>query len=130
MSRQKLDWQEVVVQNPQGYVEIQNHKAGTCLHGPVEKIELDDTDLVHITLKWVAQMPLPGRPGFGTWSVGPEMLKQITIVNFATPFAIEPTPEKGPRVRWGMGNIMYLEPVDDVDPSRVKGLVLQTATAE
>ena len=56
----KMDWQEVVERNPQGYLELNNGK--TVLYGPLKSIEIDNG--VVIMLKWTAQATLSeiGRP--------------------------------------------------------------------
>jgi hypothetical protein len=111
----KNDWNEVVQLNPQGYCEIQDDRAGLVYHGPVEKISIDPEDNVIIELKWVAQMGLRQTEGFGIWKKCEKGHNTIPFPNFMVEFVIEPTPEKGHRIRFGMGNIIYLEPDPESD---------------
>ncbi|GEM_PF-2485029 len=122
----QLDWSEVVARNPKGYMEVQT--GGRVIHGPVEKVELIEAEeLLIITLKWAASMPTMDQPGFGKWVAAP-FQRVHRFSTFHMPFVIESTPEKGDRVRFGL-NIIYFDPVDGVDPSKVEGLVLQTTGA-
>src|SRR5690349_21471272 len=99
---QEIDWQKVVNLNPQGYMELND--TNIVIHGPVESVIIDDNDNVVITLKWAAEMPYVGKPGFGTWKNAPQH-KKMSFPNLMADFVIEDTPNKGPRVRFGL-NIM------------------------
>jgi hypothetical protein len=119
----KLDWNEVIELTPKGYVELNDGKTAT--HGPLESIRINDEDWVEIRLKWRAQVPLGGPAGLpqGNWKVAPND-EPIMFPNLVIPFVIEPTPFKGPRVRFGTTNILYIEPIEGLDPSQVEGLKL------
>ncbi len=118
------DWEEAVRLQPKGYCEIQDQARGLVYHGPVDKVVVDDgSDMVTITLKWVAKMGMPGRPGFGEWEKAPDEAKTIAFPNLIVPFTVEETPEKGKRLRFGY-NLIYLTEVEGVDPKKVKGLEL------
>jgi hypothetical protein len=115
------DWKEAVERNPKGYVELNNGKE--ALHGPVESVKIDDMDFVAINVKWAAKIKL-GEMGLpsGEWEAVSSTPMVIALFpNFAVPFEFEDTPEKGPRVRFGL-NILYLDEVEGLDPSKVKGL--------
>ena len=120
MSEEKYDWQEVVDRNPQGYVEFNDGKKAT--HGPIKSIKIDEADMVVIELKWAAEVSLSkvGLPD-GDW-VAVKENNPIVFPNLLVPFVIEDTPIKGPRVRFRALNILYFNPVEGLDPSRVKGL--------
>ena len=121
-----FDWEEVVRLAPKGYCEIQDAQRGLVYHGPVDKVVVDDgSDMVVITLKWAAQMGLPGRPGFGEWEKAPDKAKTIVFPNLMMPFTVEETPDKGKRLRFG-DSLIYLDEVEGVDPKKVKGLDLPT----
>ncbi len=117
----KLDWNEVVELDPKGYVELND--GNTAIHGPLESIEINEMDFVEIRLKWRAEVPLGDPPGLpqGEWKVAAND-EPIIFPNFVVPFVIERTPDKGPRVRFNNTNILYIESVEGVDPSRVEGL--------
>ena len=114
------DWQEVVSQDPKGYVELNDGKR--LLHGPIKSIRITTTgiDFVEIRLKWTARMPL-AKSGLrdGEWEAVPNNL--ITFPNLAVPFLIESMPGKGKRVRFGL-NLLYFDDIPGVDPRLVKGL--------
>lgn len=110
-----IDWQEVIDLNPRGYCEIQDHEKGIVLHGPVESITLLDHDeTVSIKMKWIAQMGLPGRPDFGKWVKAPIEKNEFIFPNYLIPFVVEPTEEKGDRIRFDL-NIIYIEPTEESD---------------
>jgi len=121
MSEQKFDWQEVVERNPQGYMELNDGKK--VVHGPVESIKINDSDMVVIILKWAAEATLSGVGLPGDWIATKEN-KPFTFPNLLVPFVIDDTPEKGQRVRFNGTNILYFDQVDGLDPKRVKGLNL------
>jgi len=117
---QQFDWQIVVDRQPKGYVEFNNGK--TCVHGPMKSISIDGDDFVNIELQWAAVVKL-GEFGIpeGDWEAHNTMLFQFP--NLIAPFVIEETPEKGERVRWGVGSLIYFDEVEDaVDPSKIPGL--------
>lgn len=118
---QRYDWREVVDLNPQGYLEIQDSKTNTVIHGPVERVFIDDGDFVHIELKWCAQMGLPGTPTFGRWKYKPD-LKDVTFPNLIAPFELQETPQKGKRICFSCVNLLYLERVEGLNPAQVEGL--------
>ncbi len=123
----EMDWTQVVERKPQGYVELNDGK--TALHGPLESIELDDTDWVVIKLKWRAEVELGGPMGLprGDWKAV-DNAEPIRFPNFTAPFVIEDTPEKGPRVRFNGTNILYFNAdAEGLDPKRVVGLELPAA---
>jgi hypothetical protein len=117
----EVDWNEVVERKPQGYVEFNDGRTAT--HGPLESIEIDEADFVVIRLKWRAQVELgaAGMP-IGDWTAVANE-EPIMFPNFTVAYEIEGTPEKGPRVRFGL-NIIYFNRVEGLDPSRVVGLEL------
>lgn len=119
----EFDWQKVLDRNPQGYCETQDQRAGCVYHGPIESVKINEMDFVVIRRKWVAQMPLPDKPGFGRWKKGPDEAKEVLFPNFVVPFIIEPTPQKGYRVRFGL-NLIYLDQISGIDPRAVEGLEL------
>lgn len=106
---QKNDWNEAISLNPRGYCEVQDLKEGLVFHGPIKEIHIDERDNVVIDLHWVAQMPLPGKDGFGTWTKPESGEPAFAFPNFMVEFVIEPTPEKGDRIRFGNTNIIYLD---------------------
>lgn len=116
----KSDWQEVADLNPRGYAEFQD---GTTevLHGPVESVTIDDNDMVHIKLKWAAKMGVPGSPTFMKWRNSSQDT-EITFPNLMVSFEFQNT-SKGRRIRFGL-NILYINEVKGVDPSKVEGLVI------
>ena len=116
----ECDWQRVVDLAPKGYVEFND--GNTVIHGPLESIEVDEIDMVVITLKWAARMPYPRKPGFGKWSNSPEN-RVKRFPNLMVPFKIKNTPEKGPRVQFGL-NILFVDEVQSLDPAQVEGLVV------
>ena len=123
MNNLNIDWNEVVALNPKGYMEIQDHKKGLVFHGPIEKVEVNENDFVILTSKWVAQMPLPGNKGFGKWKKAPDEQKTQIFPNLIVPFVIEDgSPEKGKRIRFANFNIIYINEIQGIDPSNVKGL--------
>jgi hypothetical protein len=117
----KTDWKEVVELNPQGYLELNDGKR--VVHGPIKSIEIDKVDYVLIELEWAATIAL-GDLGIqqGDWEVI-KPLEPVIFENFTVPFLIEDTPEKGPRVRFAGLNILYINKVEGIDPSKVKGMV-------
>lgn len=121
----RVDWNEIVELDPKGYVELNDGK--TAIHGPLESIKINEMDMVEIRLKWRAQVALGGAAGMpqGNWKAAPND-GPILFPNFVVPFEIEDTPEKGPRVRFGI-NILYINPVKGIDPSRVEGLTAPPA---
>lgn len=122
-SEQKFDWEEAVRLDPKGYCEVQNPRERIVIHGPVESLAVDpESDMVIIKLKWAAKMGLPGTQDFGNWENFPEATT-IAFPNFIVPFVVEPTLEKGLRIRFGL-NIIYIDPIESLDPAKVKGLVL------
>lgn len=126
----ELDWQAVIDRNPRGYVELNDGK--WLIHGPIQSIELDaQTDFVRIKLHWAARVDLnEARVPAGDWEVAPDTARVIEFPNLAVPFVIEPTPEKGLRVRFASLNILYIDPVKGLDPKRVRGLQLETTEEE
>ena len=120
--QERFDWEEVVAMKPRGYVEIQDSKAKTVIHGPIESILVDKDDFVQIQLKWAAKMGAMGTPTFMKWVNSPEN-KTMSFPNLVVPFVIEDTPEKGKRIRFGF-NILYINPVEGLDPKKVEGLEL------
>lgn len=114
----EMDWTRVVERNPQGYLELNNGQV--AIHGPLEKIEIDDRDWVVVTLKWRAQVTLgPRGVPNGDWVAVANDLP-IIFSNLTVPYEIEEIPGKGPRVRFGL-NILYLNAVEGLDPSRIVG---------
>jgi hypothetical protein len=120
-SEVRTNWAEVVTLNPQGYVEMNDGKR--LVHGPIKGIEIDGTDNVLIELEWAATCLLgaTGLPVSDEWQLVTP-LQPVVFPNFVVPFLIEDTPEKGPRVRFGGLNILYINKVEGIDPSKVKGL--------
>ena len=122
VEREGRDWGDVVAQEPTGYVGLQNDEM--MFHGPLESIVVDDDDNVVIKMRWVAQMPAMGQPGFGTWVYPADQaaMRVVTFPNFVVPFMIERTPEKGFRARFGL-NMVYFdkERADGIDPRQVQG---------
>jgi hypothetical protein len=119
------DWQQVVDKKPLGYAELND--SNMAVYGPVASIEIDkDIDFVHINVKWAIKRPLGqhGIPtGKGKWIVvsnTPICIAQFP--NFVVPYVFENTPEKGPRVRFSLGSIIYLNDVQKVRPEEVEGL--------
>jgi hypothetical protein len=106
----KIDWQEVVDRNPKGYVELNDMKYAT--YGPVERVEIKE-EVVEIHVKWAARRPL-GEYGIpcGKWEV---LSREPTVLtsfpNEIVPYVIEPTPEKGDRVRFDTYSILYFDDV-------------------
>jgi len=116
----QFDWQIVVDREPKGYVEINDGKM--CIHGPLKDISIDEMDFVKIELRWAAIVKLGefGIPA-GEWEAFDVTLFQF--MNLVVPFVIEDTPEKGERVRWGVGSLIYFDEVEDnVDPTKIEGL--------
>lgn len=128
--QQRYDWNEVIELKPQGYLELNNGKE--VIHGPIQEITVDEMDFVHIRVKWAVKQELGefGIPTGDGWDVhSNEPIEIGAFPNFVFTFVIEETPEKGPRVRFGGTNILYLNQVEGVDPSTVKGLeVVETAS--
>jgi hypothetical protein len=120
----KVDWQEIVDKKPKGYLELQNDQH--VVHGPIESVELGDDDIVIIKLKWTAEMKKEN--GIPTFEWKAMTNKPFAFPNLTVPFVIEETPEKGPRVRFGL-NILYLNAVEGLDPATVEGLELPTQPA-
>ncbi|MEK7584497.1 MAG: hypothetical protein AAB490_04580 [Patescibacteria group bacterium] len=122
--QEQRDWEQVVALKPQGHVEIQNVETRMVYHGPIESIEVDANDFVHIRLTWVAETKAPLAPGFdGKWRKASDEEREIVFPNLIVPFIFERTESKGPRVRFGY-NLLYLNAVPGVDPTRVEGLQL------
>jgi len=118
MSTTEHDWQRVVDElQPRGYCEIQDHEAGLVYHGPVESIQVDEMDFVHIHFKWIAKMGTPGKAGFGKWVKAEDKNKEQVFPNLIVPFVVESTPEKGDRIRFNF-NIIYLLP-DEENNARI-----------
>ena len=117
----RYDWQEVVDIHPQGYLEIQSIEMGIIVHGPIESIFVDEFDFVIIKLKWAAQMGMMGRSSFMKWKNSPHN-KTIMFPNLMVPFVVDDTLDKGKRVRFMAVNILYVDPVEGLDPSRIEGL--------
>jgi hypothetical protein len=114
------DWKRVVNLNPKGYLELNNGKR--VIHGPIESIQITNTNDVEIRLKWAATIELnQSCLPIGSWRKGPDNSKIVIFPNFVIPFEIEETPEKGPRVRFGT-NILYIDEIKGLDPKRVEGL--------
>jgi hypothetical protein len=122
-SEVRTNWAEVVTLNPQGYVEMNDGKR--LVHGPIKGIEIDGTDNVLIELEWAATCLLgaTGLPVSDEWQLVTP-LQPVVFPNFVVPFLIEDTPEKGPRVRFGGLNILYINKIEGLDPAKVKGLVI------
>jgi len=121
MPEEQHDWSAVVALDPKGYVELNNGKV--AVHGPLDSIEVDGMDFVVITLKWQAQIPLGGPMGTPTaaeWTAVKDP-QPFRMPNFVMPFVVEQTPEKGPRVRFGL-NIMYLTTFLDLIRLGLSGL--------
>ncbi len=125
MSDIQIDWSSVVERKPQGYCEIQDQENGLVFHGPVQDIVIDENDMVMITLKWVAQMGLPGKPNFGKWKKAPDEYKLITFPNLMAPFKIQKTGEKGDRVIFGGCQLLYFDKQRGIDSTKVEGLDLR-----
>jgi hypothetical protein len=123
----QMDWRIVADLKPMGYAEVRpmvgEGETPYVLHGPVGKVVVNDLDFVEIHFEWLARMPLTaqGVPD-GSWGAANSMQPQI-FPNLVVPFVFEETPEKGPRVRFGL-NILYLNEVPGIDPAEVKGLEL------
>ncbi len=115
MDELRLDWNEIVELRPKGYAEFQDHRRGLVYHGPVEKVEITDDDVVQIHLKYVAQMGLPGRDGFGNWVKAPDEKKLWEFPNLIIPFVFQDL-EKGKRILFANTQLLY---IDDVE-SKVK----------
>lgn len=123
MPEQHVDWEEVIELDPKGYMEIQDQKQRLIFHGPIDTIEVDEMDFVRITLKWVAQMGMPGEDSFGSWEKAPDEAKETVFPNIVVPFVIQNTPAKGRRICFGL-NIIYIDAIEGIDPSEVRGLDL------
>ncbi|MFA6475857.1 MAG: hypothetical protein WCV68_00425 [Candidatus Paceibacterota bacterium] len=119
------DWAEVVKRNPKGDFEFQGN-GNTVLRGPVKSITLSDEGLVSIDLWWAAEMPVMGEEGFGIWHASNK--RHFGFPNFALPYVIEDTPEKGERIRFGI-SLIYLERLEGentLDVRKVNGLTCVT----
>lgn len=123
---QHFDWREVVGLQPKGYMETQEAVSGRIIHGPVESVSIDEDDFVHIKLKWAAETWAIGYPGFGGFKNSPDDIELI-FPNLIVPFVFDDTPNKGRRVRFAVLNILYLQPVEGIDPSKVEGLHIKPA---
>jgi len=121
-----IDWNEVVAMNPRGYAEFQDHKEQIVVHGPVESVTVDEDDIVHIKLKWAAQMGLPGASGFGAWKFAPDKT-EFTFPNLMFQFRVQDTPSKGRRLLFGGFQIMYLETQSGLDTAKIEGFVAPEA---
>lgn len=122
--RQKRDWSEVVDRNPRGYVELNNGEKAT--YGPISRVAfLPDTDSVGIWVKWAAEVPLGehGRHSNDWRAVDRDSSEPLLVIpNLVVPFVIEPTVEKGDRVRFGGTSILFIDPVEKLKPEDVEGL--------
>ncbi len=97
-------------------------------NGPVESVFIDDKDFVHIRLRWVAQMPYPGHPGFGRWEKAPDNMLEIVFPNLVITYTIQQTNEKGDRVMFADGSLLYLEDRGmHLAPGQVEGLEVPIA---
>lgn len=105
----QVDWTEVEKLNPHGYMELQGD--GQVVHGNVDKVCVDDHDMVNISLKWSVSRPISemGIPTTREWGEVVSNPKTISFPNFVMPYCIESTPEKGDRVRFAGVNILYIE---------------------
>lgn len=121
MPEEQFDWQLVVDRKPRGYLELNDTK--WVVHGPVESVAITDNDFVEIKLKWGAKAVLGpyGIPS-GDWEAIPDGELTVSFPNLVVPFVIEQTPEKGERVRYAFANILYFDPVEGLDPAKVRGL--------
>jgi hypothetical protein len=110
-----INWALIAELQPKGYCEIQDDKGKRVVHGPIETFTVKGNE-VHITLKWVAEMPLPGEEGFGTWVKGKEEDRVVLFPANFVPYLMESTPEKGDRVRTPDGNfLMYIGSQEESD---------------
>lgn len=116
-----VDWTEVVAMNPHGYAEFQDQKGRTVVHGPVESVIVDEDDMVHIKLKWAAQMGLPGSPELGKWKFAPDKT-EFGFPNFMVVYNVQDVPE-GRRLLFAGFQIMYLETQSGLDTSEIEGFV-------
>lgn len=116
------DWEPVASLNPRGYAEIRAKDGSRVYHGPIEKVKVNVEDVVEIHFRWLATASLNefSMPD-SDWKVAPSNMNPIILHNTMTPFVVEQTPEKGPRVRFGL-NILYLNEVEGIHPSKVEGL--------
>jgi len=117
-SKRRFDWQEVVDLHPQGYVELQGD--ATVIHGPIESVTIDEFDFVVIKLRWAAEMGAMGTPTFMKWKNSPTNT-EIKFPNLTAPFVFQDT-ENGKRVLFSGMNILYIGPVEGLNPKRVEGL--------
>jgi hypothetical protein len=124
MPEPQHDWRDLIDREPAGHLEWQNPPGEMVFNGPVERTWIDDdTDLVHIKLVWVAQMPYPGQPGFGKWQKGPADKLEMIFPNFVVPYIIQPSDEKGDRALFAGGCLLYLEDRGmHLKPESVEGL--------
>ncbi len=121
----EMDWNIIADKKPQGYVALNDGRVE--VYGPVQAVTVDDNDTVHIETKWAIKRGL-GELGIPVteWEVVSNTPTDfIQFPNLMVPFQIEDTPEKGPRVRFGM-SIIYFNDVHKVNPSEVEGLQLAT----
>lgn len=120
-----VDWNDVVAMNPRGYLELNDGE--TVIHGPVASVGINKMDFVEIRLKWRAQISIgPTGVPEGEWKAIPNE-EPIVFPNCMVTYEIQHTPTKGPRVRFSGTNILYIEPVEGVNPAQVQGLVLAQA---
>lgn len=114
MGRSGNDWKEIVSAQPKGYAEFQDMEQGLVFHGPVESVLIDEEDDVIISLKWVAQMGLPGKGGCGRWVKADDRYKKWIIPNLVVPFLYQNT-ERGKRIvfqgAYGT-HLLYLDEVE------------------
>ncbi|MFZ6015109.1 MAG: hypothetical protein ACOYUZ_02010 [Patescibacteria group bacterium] len=121
--KEKWNWQEAIDLQPKGYVELNNRKS--VVNGPLESIQLGpDDDMVRIKLKWAGKVSLSehGVPR-GDWVAVADEELTLEFPNLAMPYVIEDAPAKGLRIRFGY-SIIYVEPIEGISPSMLKGLKL------
>lgn len=121
----ETNWNIIAEKNPQGYVELNSGRE--AIYGPIDTVNVTGEDWVELKVKWVIKRQL-GDMGIpiSEWQVVSNMPTNIAeFPNHMVPFEIEETPNKGLRARFGL-NIIYFDPVEKVDPSKVNGLQLAT----
>jgi hypothetical protein len=113
------DWQVVIDRCPKGYIELNDGHYAT--YGPIDRVEIND-GTVEIHVEWMARLPL-GKFGIpnGKWEViSREPTVFMSFPNGGLPFEIEPTPNKGDRVRFHTMDILYFEAVRKITLEQVE----------
>ncbi len=117
MPEEHSDWREVVARNPRGVLVV--HDEEWLMYGPVIHVVVDPDNFVRIDLSWAVERPIRQ---FTPRSIPEEDLLSRRFPNLHTPFALETDPRYGPRVRFGTGSFLYLNPMPTFDPKDFENL--------